>query len=189
MACVLYMRVSTKEQSIDSQREAFKNKSFDKEYIDHGVSGSKKALDREAFSKCFDYVREGDLLVVYAIDRLGRNGRDVVDTVNLLRDKGVDIEVYSLGLTIRKNDSGISNMILAIMASMAEMERERILERQRFGIQAAKEKGVKFGAKRRANYDDVIQYRANHTVKQTALFFGIAESSVKRIQARVKSGK
>lgn len=187
MADILYLRVSTKDQSIQSQLQAFKNKSFDKVFTDEGVSGAVSALNRDGFSDCFNYSREGDSLTVYSVDRLGRDARDIIKTIDALRAKQVEITIANIGITIKPDSNAITDMIIGIFSSMAQMERERIRDRQALGISNAKEKGKHLGAKKKADYDDVFEYRKTHTVAETAKHFRLSESSVKRIQAIVKS--
>src|SRR3954469_16874876 len=93
MSQIAYFRVSTTDQSISSQRTTLGGK-FDKEFKDEGVSGAIPAAERPGFSKLLQYVREGDVLFVSAVDRLGRDALDVQTTVRTLIERGVGIEVH-----------------------------------------------------------------------------------------------
>ena len=134
MARIAYYRVSTREQSIEAQRAALGG-SFDKEFSDSAVSGAVVARARPGFSQLWRYVREGDELYVYAVDRLGRDSIDVQQTVRDLRDMGVVVHVRGLGAIVE----GVGDLILAVLGQVAEMERDRIRERTEHGRVRAKE--------------------------------------------------
>ena len=184
---VAYYRVSTLDQSIEAQREALGG-GFEEEFIDEGVSGATLAAERPGFSKLLAHVREGDTLVVYAIDRLGRDALDVQGTVKRLLDKGVNVDVRGLGPIA--GDAG--KLIVAVLAQMAEIERNRIRERCEAGREAARaslratgrtHRGkVSLGRPRAADGSEVVAWRkANKaSIKQTAAHFGISPTSVKR---------
>jgi putative DNA-invertase from lambdoid prophage Rac len=133
MAHVAYFRVSTADQSIESQRNAMQPKAgpsgFDKVFTDEGVSGATPAAKRPGFSALLQYVREGDTVHVYAVDRLGRDALDVQATVRDLLQRGVAVEVRGLGTIAR----GVGELILAVLAQVADMERNRINERTAAG--------------------------------------------------------
>lgn len=118
---------------IDPQRRALGG-SFDREFVDEGVSGSVLAADRPGFSKLLEFVRESDSVSVFAVDRLGRDALDVQSTVRHLIDKGVTVEVHGLGPIGR----GVGELILAVLAQVADMERRRIVDRCESGRAAAR---------------------------------------------------
>ncbi|NBD22082.1 recombinase family protein, partial [Aquabacterium fontiphilum] len=93
MSRIAYFRVSTTDQPIASQRTAMGG-GFDREFADEGVSGATLAKDRKGFAALLEYIREGDSLHVYAVDRLGRDALDVQATVRLLLTKGVEVHVH-----------------------------------------------------------------------------------------------
>lgn len=187
---VAYYRVSTLDQSIEAQREALGGR-FDEEFTDEGVSGATMAADRPGFAKLLAYVRKGDVLCTYSIDRLGRDAIDVQATVKALIDKGVTVDVRGLGPIA--GDAG--KLIVAVLAQMAEIERNRIKERCDAGRAAARaaleatgrtHRGkVSLGRPRAADRDQVVAWRnANKaSIKQTAAHFGISPTSVKRFHA------
>ncbi|MCH2487593.1 MAG: recombinase family protein, partial [Erythrobacter sp.] len=96
MSNIAYFRVSTGDQSVEAQRSALGGE-FDREFEDVGVSGAVRAMERPGFAKLMSYIREGDTLHVYAIDRLGRDALDVQSMVRQLIDMGVTIDVRGLG--------------------------------------------------------------------------------------------
>jgi putative DNA-invertase from lambdoid prophage Rac len=133
---IAYYRVSTSDQSIESQRAAMAGGgAFDQEFIDEGVSGSVMAASRKGFAALLAYIREGDTLYVYAVDRLGRDALDVQSTVRALIDKGVTVDVHKLGPMAR----GVGELILAVLAQVADMERRKIIERTEAGRVTARD--------------------------------------------------
>ena len=182
-----YYRVSTLDQSIEAQREALGG-GFDEEFTDEGVSGGTLAADRPGFSQLLAHVRKGDTLVVYAIDRLGRDALDVQATVKRLLDKGVIVDVRGLGPI--SGDAG--KLIVAVLAQMAEIERNRIKERCDAGRVAARaaleatgltHRGKEsLGRRKAADGASVTAWRKANgaSISQTAAHFGISPTSVKR---------
>lgn len=145
MTNIAYYRVSTSDQSIEAQRHALSQSGppagFEEEFWDEGVSGSIPAKERPGFAKLLSYIRKGDVLYVYAVDRLGRDALDVQATVRALLDKGVAVEVRGLGRIAR----GVGELILAVLAQVADMERRRILERTSDGRERARESLLETG--------------------------------------------
>lgn len=182
-----YYRVSTGDQSIEAQRTAM-GADFDEEFIDEGVSGGIMAADREGFSKLLTRVRSGDSVHVYAVDRLGRDALDVQATVRWLIDAGVSVHVHGLGEIGR----GVGELILAVLAQVAEMERRRIVERTASGREAARKALAETGRTHRgknsmgrpfaADAATVAKWRRteNASIRETAKEFGISTATVKR---------
>lgn len=187
MSRIAYFRVSTGGQSIEGQRTALGG-SFDEEFEDVGVSGATRALDRPGFSKLFDYIRKGDTFCVSAIDRLGRDALDVQAMVRQLLDKGVTINVLGLGSIGR----GVGELIVAVLAQMADMERNRIKERCDAGREAArahlKDTGKthrgkeSLGRPKAANAAEVAAWRKENgaSIKGTSEHFGLSKATVSR---------
>lgn len=184
---IAYYRVSTGDQSIEAQRNAMGG-TFDREFSDEGVSGSTMAADRPAFAKLLGAVREGDTVHVYAVDRLGRDALDVQSTVRRLIDAGVTVDVHGLGPIGR----GVGELILAVLAQVAEMERRKIMERTADGRAKARKSLAETGRTHRGKeslgrpkaHDGpaVAAWRASNgaSIKATAAQFGISPASVKR---------
>jgi putative DNA-invertase from lambdoid prophage Rac len=186
-ARIAYFRVSTKDQSIEAQRGALGG-SFDKEFQDEGVSGAVLAADRPGFGAMLNFVREGDTVFVYAVDRLGRDAIDVQQTVRTLIDKGVSVHVHGLGVIAK----GVGELILAVLAQVASMERARIVERCEAGREVARRslaaKGQthrgKLGLGRRPsrNAVEVCAWRKQNgaSIAATAKEFNLSCATVKR---------
>ncbi len=184
---IAYYRVSTADQSIEAQRAAMGGE-FDQEFTDEGVSGSIMAADRPGFAAMLATVRKGDTVHVYAVDRLGRDALDVQATVRRLIDAGVTVDVHGLGPIGR----GVGELILAVLAQVAEMERRRIAERTEAGRQAARKALQETGRTHRgkeslgrpfaADAGTVREWRKanNASIAATAKHFGLSSATVKR---------
>ncbi|MGI9587024.1 recombinase family protein [Dietzia maris] len=138
-----YTRVSTASQDAQLQLDALVEAGVQKRDVFSDVtSGSRTAIERPGMKRLLDYVETGDTVVVWRIDRLGRSLIDVLNTVNLLRDKGVKIRSLSDGID---PETTTGRLMLGMLATLAEYERELITERVNAGIAAAKQSGTRFG--------------------------------------------
>lgn len=138
-----YTRVSTQGQDPALQVDALIGAGVQRRDIFSDVtSGAKNARERPQMKKLLAYAQAGDTVVVWRIDRLGRSLIDVLNTVNDLRARGVEVRSISDGI-----DPATANgrMMLGLLATLAEYERELITERVHAGIQAAKAQGTRFG--------------------------------------------
>jgi DNA invertase Pin-like site-specific DNA recombinase len=137
-----YIRVSTAEQHNERQFEAMKNLGIDK-YFEEKVSA--KDTNRPELQKMLGEVREGDVIYIKDFSRLARSTKDLLDIVERLKKKRVDL------ISLKENlDSSTSTgkLMLTMIAAIYEFERENLLERQREGIKIAKDKGVYKGRKK-----------------------------------------
>lgn len=145
-----YVRVSSKEQNEARQIIALRaygvlNKQM---YLD---KQSGKDFNRPAYKQLMRKLREGDLLVVKSIDRLGRNYEEILEQWRYItKEKKVDIKVLDMELLDTSRDRDltgtlISDIILQLLSYVAQTERENIRQRQAEGIAAAKARGVRFG--------------------------------------------
>jgi DNA invertase Pin-like site-specific DNA recombinase len=147
---VLYTRVSTLDQKTDRQRT--NEGDFDL-VIEDKCSGSIPLFEREGGKKILKLI-ENDIdftLSVWSIDRLGRDLRDILNSIHFFNQKSISITFLSQGLrTLDENgeENSISKMIISILGVVGEMERKQILERQREGIEIGKLKGVYTGRKK-----------------------------------------
>ena len=137
-----YVRVSTNEQNLDLQKEYLKRSGCQKIYEDQ-ISGLRE--DRPGLSKVLEHLREDDTFVVWKLDRLGRSVKSLIEFVaNLEKNK---IHFKSLTDNI-DTSTPTGRFFFHIMASLAQMERELIVERTRAGLEAAKQRGRIGGRKR-----------------------------------------
>lgn len=146
-----YIRVSTDVQNVDRQLEGI---DIDRKFIDV-ASGKNK--DRPAFQEMIRYIREGDLLIVHSLDRLGRNMVDILNIVESFIEKGIGIQFVKDNMSFSKQPTAVEKLILQTMASFAEFERNILKERQREGIEIAKAKGLYKGRRRALKLDQVIE--------------------------------
>ncbi|QXF12471.1 recombinase family protein [Sphingopyxis terrae] len=187
MSRIAYFRVSTGGQSVEAQRQALTGP-FDREFSDEGISGSTPAASRPGFAKLLSYVRDGDTVCVYALDRLGRDALDVQATVRYLIEQGIVLDIVGLG-PIGK---GVGELIVAVLAQIADMERERIKDRCDAGRSAARDALAKtgkthrgkasLGRPRAADPEMVRTWRQanNATIRETMSHFGVSKNTVTR---------
>jgi DNA invertase Pin-like site-specific DNA recombinase len=138
-----YARVSTQDQNLDLQTDAL-TKAGCKKLFQEKMSGSRAA--RPEFSKALEALREGDTLVVWKLDRLGRSVKNLVDLVGELQKQGVQFKSLTDAIDTA-TPSG--RFFFHVMASLAQMERELTIERTRAGLEIARKLGRKGGRKRR----------------------------------------
>ncbi len=145
-----YVRVSTKEQNEDRQLLAMQQVGIpiDRIFID---KQSGKDFDRPEYQKLLRVLKEGDLLLVKSIDRLGRDYEEIIEQWRYItKEIKSDIKVIDMPLldtTLSKDLLGtfIADLVLQVLSFAAENERENIKQRQREGIDAAQARGVRFG--------------------------------------------
>ena len=138
-----YARVSTQDQNLALQLEALNHAGCKKIYEDK-LSGSR--ADRPGLAKALEMLREGDTLVVWKLDRLGRSVKQLVDLVGELHKQGVQFKSLTDSIDT-STPSG--RFFFHVMASLAEMERELIIERTRAGLEIARQLGRTGGRKRK----------------------------------------
>lgn len=138
-----YNRISTANQNLERQ---LAKQNIDEVLFNDIVSGSVAFAERVKGKELIEKIEAGtiDFVVVSSIDRLGRNLHDIVNTLEYFNNKNVVLRVDNLGLEsmILGKQNPTFNLIISVMANVAVMERETLLERQREGIAVAKSKGV-----------------------------------------------
>lgn len=141
-----YTRVSTASQDAQLQLDALAGVGVEaRDVFSDVTSGSKTALQRPGMRRLLEYATAGDTVVVWRVDRLGRSLIDVLNTVNLLRAAGIGIRSVQDGID-PATSSG--RLMLNMLATLAEYERELITERVNAGIAAAQASGTRFGRPR-----------------------------------------
>lgn len=138
-----YARVSTQDQHLALQRDALTAAGCERIYEDV-VSGSRE--QRPGLERALEMLRRGDTFVVWKLDRLGRSVKQLVDLVAGLEARGVQFRSLTDGI-----DTGgpAGRFFFHVMASLAQMERELIVERTRAGLEAARRQGRRGGRKRK----------------------------------------
>lgn len=138
-----YTRVSTGAQDPQLQIDALLQAGVqNRDIFSDTTSGAKIAASRPAMKKLVEYADEGDTLVVWRIDRLGRSLIDVLNTVNEFHQTGINVQSVSDGID---PSTRTGRMMLGMLGTLAEYERELITERVNAGIAAARATGTRFG--------------------------------------------
>jgi DNA invertase Pin-like site-specific DNA recombinase len=141
MSHIAYIRVSTIEQNTD--RQTFLGFQIDKVFEEKASASN---IKRPILNECVNYLREGDTLHIHSLDRVCRSGAgDAVTLVEQLNAKGVGVVFHKEGMSFNGSMTAAQKGVLSILASVAEMERGLIRERQAEGIAAAKAKGKHMG--------------------------------------------
>lgn len=138
-----YTRVSTSSQDAQLPLHALVAAGVQKrDVFAYVTSGSRTAIERPGMKRLLEYAEEGGTLVVWRVDRLGRSLIDVLNTVTLLRDRGIHVRSISDGID-PATSTGL--LMLNMLATLAEYERGLIVERVNAGIAAARQNGTRFG--------------------------------------------
>lgn len=177
-----YIRVSTSRQgqSLDTQREALVDAGCNPNHIyEDTISGAK--WSRPGLDKALEYMRPDDTLVVTRLDRLGRNLADTVTTIANLAERGINVRVLEPALdTSRPGDKVVVN----IMASLAEWERDLLVQRTREGVAHARAQGKVVGRKPKLTPEQKAQinqlYRAGESIPALARSFGVSRPTIYR---------
>lgn len=174
-----YARVSTSDQSVDLQRDALAAAGCSRIFED---SSSGTVRDRPELLAAINYLRAGDTLVVWRLDRLGRSLKHLIETVQLLDERGVGFR--SLHENIDTTTS-TGRLVFHIFAALAEFERDLIVDRTKAGLEAARLRGAKAGRPPALSADQIKVVRNLHsagdtTVQQIADVVGVSRATVYR---------
>lgn len=176
-----YARVSSAGQSLDAQEELLRSAGCEKIYSEKKTGSS--SSDRPARARALDQVREGDTLIVTRLDRLARSVSDLHKIVERLAAERVAFRCLQQGGVDTSSSTG--KLTLAIVGAVAEFENDIRRERQRDGIERAKEKGVYHGRKRSIDEAQVRTLKAEgEGPASIARRLGIARASVYRVLGR-----
>ena len=175
-----YARVSTKEQNLDRQLSAFYALgATDREIITDKESG--KDLERTGYQALKNAIlRRGDTLIVKSLDRLSRSKTDIHNELQYFKENGIRLKVIDLPTTMMDLPEGqewvfemVNNILIEVLGTIAEQERENIRRRQAEGIEAAKQNGKKLGRPALefpANWDSVYaSWKAGEITAKTAM--------------------
>ena len=178
MALIGYARVSTTEQHLYLQLDALTAAGCLKTFTDT-ISGAK--AERKGLAEALDYIRDGDTLVVWRLDRLGRSLKDLIERITELHSRNIGFK--SLTEQIDTTTSG-GKLIFHIFGALAEFERDIIKERTNAGLTAARARGRKGGRPRSSLSDNgklelAMQMYTNRTrpVKDICKALGIKRST------------
>jgi putative DNA-invertase from lambdoid prophage Rac len=182
MATFAYGRVSTKEQAATNQRREIEAAGYTMDFwfADEGVSGKVSAMQRPQFAKMLTQIRDGECLVVTKLDRLGRDAQDVGATIKMLAARRIEVIVLQLGKLDLTSAAG--KLLLTMLAAVAEMERDLLVERTQSGLARAKAEGKTLGRPAKTTAEQRKQiaadYAAGASVSELARRFAISRASV-----------
>lgn len=181
-----YCRVSTADQISENQVLEIQTAGFQvdsRRLIEETVSGSTPAMERKGFRKLMDRLEWDDVLIVTKLDRLGRNAMDVRATVEKLAEMKVRVHCLALGGVDLTSAAG--KMTMAVIAAVAEFERDLLVERTQAGLSRAKAEGKKLGRPSSLNAEQqalVKQGRAEGlSLGVLAKQFAVSRSAIQRI--------
>ncbi|PRY05607.1 recombinase family protein [Paraburkholderia sp. BL25I1N1] len=182
MAVIGYARVSTVEQTLDMQRDALEEAGATCVYQD---TASGKSADRPELTHCLKALREGDTLVVWRLDRLGRNLQDLIRIVNDLEQSGIKFKSVKESIDTA---GPAGKLVFHLFAALAEFERELVRERTVAGLDAARARGRKGGRPRLLGAKDtraalVMMKNRELSVAEIARRFGVSRSTLYSLQS------
>jgi len=188
-----YNRISTPNQNLERQ---LAKQNPDEVLFNDVISGSIPFNQRDQGNELINQINEGNIkyVVVSSIDRLGRNLHDIINTLELFKNNGVTLRVDNLGIEslVNGNKNPTFDLIISVMANVAVMERESLLERQREGIAIAKAKGfytgrikgsVETDTEVLSKYKGVVkELKRGTSLRRTARFEGVALGTVQKVK-------
>jgi DNA invertase Pin-like site-specific DNA recombinase len=177
-----YTRVSTVAQTLDQQNAALQSAGVTKVFSDT-MSGARD--DRPGLAALMEYVRPGDTVVVWKLDRLGRNMLHILQTVKSLTEKGVTLVSVTDGID---SSTAAGRMMIGVLGSLAEYERELTKERTALKIAASRANGTKFGRPQKVTDPEHLatarRMKADgHTARDIAKFLGVGRATLYRYLA------
>jgi DNA invertase Pin-like site-specific DNA recombinase len=183
-----YCRVSTEDQNLDLQRDALAKAGAERVFEDK-ASGVRD--DRPGLAETLSHVREGDCLVVWRLDRLGRSMRSLIDFVEGLRGRGADFRSITEGID---TTTPAGRFFFHVLAALAQMERELIRERTHAGLAAARARGRKGGRKPKLTATQIAHARKllddrSTTIKDVAASPGVNRATIYRALGLGAAGK
>jgi DNA invertase Pin-like site-specific DNA recombinase len=181
-----YTRVSTVAQTLDQQNAALTAAGVTKTFSDT-MSGARD--DRPGLAALLDYVREGDTVVVWKLDRLGRNTLHILETVKKLTERGITLVSTTDGID---SSRAAGRMVIGVLASMAEFERELTKERTALKRETSRANGTKFGRPKKVDDAEHIATAKRmksdgHTGKDIAKYVGVSRATLYRYLAAEKT--
>lgn len=185
MAYIGYSRVSTSDQSLDLQTDALTKEGCIK-IFEEKASG--KNDERVELAKALEYLREGDALVVYKLDRLARSTKKLIELSELLDQRGIEL------ISIRDNidtTTAVGRAMFKMLAVIAELERDIISERTMAGLEAARARGRLGGRprtdQRKLNQAIKLYESKQHTLKEITELTGVSRPTLYREIDRMKN--
>lgn len=177
-----YARVSTDDQNEALQVDALKSVGCERIYIEKVSSASKK---RPELEKCLDALREGDILTVWRLDRLGRSIKHLIEIGSSLNEQGIGFQSITEHID---TNSPNGKLVFHMFAAFAEFERDLIRERTKEGLKAARARGRKGGRKPALSSDQIKKAKAmlldpEMTKSEVSKFFGVSRVTLNKALA------
>lgn len=174
-----YARVSTDDQSLDSQTDALSAAGAERVFADK-ISGSRRA--RPELDKMLEQLRDGDVVAVTKYDRLARSLKDLLEIVEAIRERGAGFRSLAEDID---TTTPAGRLVFHVFASIAQFERERISERTREGLESARKRGRIGGrppALSATQKDEVRRMRDEdqRSISEIARLFKVSERTVRR---------
>lgn len=184
MATFSYGRVSTRDQDAQNQKLEIERAGYTVDYwFADEISGKVSATQRPQFRELLGKIRPNERLVVAKLDRLGRDAMDIGATIKLLAARRIEVVVLQLGKLDLASAAG--KMILCVLAAMAEMERDLLVERTQSGLARAKAEGKVLGRPTKTTARDqakiVALHAAGQSLSKIAVQFEIGKATVHAI--------
>jgi DNA invertase Pin-like site-specific DNA recombinase len=172
-----YARVSSDDQNLDLQRDALAQAGCER-ILEDRKSGAR--TDREGLTAALEFAREGDTLVVWRLDRLGRSLKHLIEIVTELDNRNVGLKSLQESLDTSSNSG---KLIFHIFGALAEFERNLIRERTQAGLRAARARGRKGGRPKSLNAEKQalaveLYQRKEHTIEQICEMMGISKPTL-----------
>lgn len=181
MTVFAYLRVSTEKQTIENQRNRIQELGFhiDSWFQDEATSGTTEALKRNGLAAMLTEAKSGDTIIAVEISRLGRNTTDVLNLIELLRQREIKLRIVNLdGIDLT---SSMGKLILTVMIGCSQFERDLLVERTKAGIARTVSEGTVLGKLEKlspAALADIKQGKLTHT--QYAEKYGVSTKSIQR---------
>lgn len=182
-----YARVSTTKQSLEEQLAELQNQGVSRANI-FAEKFTGNTTNRPEFERLIKKVKRNDTIVVTKLDRFARNTKEALEVIEPLMNQGVTIKVCNLGTL---EDNPIGRMIMRTLLSVAEMERDLIVERTKAGRAFAKANNKKYkeGRPKRKitpQYQAAYEYSKTHSIKETSIMTGLSISTINRIRRQIR---
>lgn len=172
-----YARVSTDDQNLNLQHDALKNAGCEK-FFEDKITGSK--IDRPGLDAAIEYAREGDVIIVWRLDRLSRSLKDLIEVVSDLESKGIGLKSVHESID---TTSSSGKLIFHIFGALAEFERNLIRERTHAGLKAARARGKMGGRPKKLNPEKAklaqdLYNEKTRTIKQICELVGVSKPTL-----------
>lgn len=179
-----YARVSTADQSVAAQEDILKENGCELIYSETASGGK---ADRPKLKEMFDYAREGDTIVVYKLDRLGRSLKDLINLLEQLEERGIHFESITDGID---TSTSAGKLQMHLIGAMAEFERDLIRERTKAGLEAARARGRKGGRpkidKKKIDLALRLYDSKEYSIKEIEKMSGVSAATLYRYEKKRK---